>query len=137
MTLKYKSLMASIVALGLAGAGISSPATAVPVSSGLQQLNHAVANDSNSGVVQVRHRGRGWRHHRGGHRHGWRHRHRNRGAAIIGGVIAGALIAGAIREGRASSSAIERCEDRFRSFDRRTGTYTTYGGETRVCPYLR
>jgi hypothetical protein len=29
------------------------------------------------------------------------------------------------------------CADRFRSFDPGTGTYVTYGGEVRVCPYLR
>ncbi|MFV0294825.1 MAG: BA14K family protein [Hyphomicrobiaceae bacterium] len=33
--------------------------------------------------------------------------------------------------------AIERCADRFRSFNRRTGTYITYGGVERLCPYLR
>lgn len=142
MTFKYKSLMAGVVALGLAGAGMNAPASAAPAGSDLQRFNHIVASESNTGVVQVRHRGRGWRHGHGWRHHrGWRHghgwRHRRRGAAVIGGVIAGALIAGAIREGRASSSAVERCEDRFRSFDRRTGTYTTYGGDTRVCPYLR
>lgn len=31
----------------------------------------------------------------------------------------------------------ERCEARFRSFDPRTGLYTTYGGQKRPCPYLR
>ena len=29
------------------------------------------------------------------------------------------------------------CEETFRSFDRRTGTYVTYDGERRLCPYLR
>ncbi len=33
--------------------------------------------------------------------------------------------------------AVARCAARFRSFDYRTGTYTTYEGETRLCPYLR
>jgi hypothetical protein len=35
------------------------------------------------------------------------------------------------------ADAIARCEATFRSFDRATGTYTTYEGETRLCPYLR
>ena len=30
------------------------------------------------------------------------------------------------------------CAENFRSFEeRRTGLYTTYGGEKRLCPYLR
>ena len=32
---------------------------------------------------------------------------------------------------------VERCAARYRSFDRRTGTFLTYGGERRLCPYLR
>jgi hypothetical protein len=35
-----------------------------------------------------------------------------------------------------SSAAWARCEAEFRSF-RADGTYTTYGGEQKVCPYLR
>ena len=35
------------------------------------------------------------------------------------------------------SSAKERCARRFRSFDWDTGLYTTYGGKTKLCPYLR
>jgi hypothetical protein len=33
--------------------------------------------------------------------------------------------------------AVARCAARFRSFNPRTGTYVTYGGETKLCPYLR
>lgn len=33
--------------------------------------------------------------------------------------------------------AIARCASRFRSFNARTGTYITYDGEERLCPYLR
>ena len=29
------------------------------------------------------------------------------------------------------------CADHFRSFEWRTGMYTTYGGERKLCPYLR
>ncbi len=31
---------------------------------------------------------------------------------------------------------IQRCADTFRSFNPDTGTYVTFQGETRVCPYL-
>lgn len=33
--------------------------------------------------------------------------------------------------------AVARCAARFRSFNVRTGTYVTYDGEERLCPYLR
>jgi hypothetical protein len=33
--------------------------------------------------------------------------------------------------------ALARCASQFRSFNAHTGTYTTYEGETRLCPYLR
>ena len=43
------------------------------------------------------------------------HRHRGiGGAGIIGGIVAGALIAGAIRESRADSSDVSRCENAYR-----------------------
>ncbi|MGL4396231.1 MAG: BA14K family protein [Hyphomicrobium sp.] len=78
-----------------------------------------------------------FRGYRGDRRHyGYR---RNRGigpGAVIGGIVAGALIAGAIRESRAAGSDIDRCEASYRSFDRRTGTYVGYDGQTYVCPYL-
>lgn len=48
----------------------------------------------------------------------------------------GALIAPAILEGRATEEDMARCAARFRSFDRATGTYVTYGGQVRICPYL-
>jgi BA14K-like protein len=34
-------------------------------------------------------------------------------------------------------SAKERCARRFKSFEWDTGRYTTYGGDERLCPYLR
>lgn len=37
----------------------------------------------------------------------------------------------------AQDEAMERCAAQFRSFDPETGTYTSYSGETVVCPYLR
>ena len=47
-----------------------------------------------------------------------------------------ALVAPAILEGRATEEDMARCAARFRSFNTETGTYVTYGGEVRVCPYL-
>lgn len=82
---------------------------------------------------------RSFRGDRGDHRnYGYSHRrHRGiGGGAIVGGIIAGALIAGAIRESRADSSDVSRCEDAYRSFDLATGTYVGYDGERHVCPYL-
>lgn len=35
--------------------------------------------------------------------------------------------------GRLSSSHIQRCEDRFRSYDRRTDTYLGYDGDRHYC----
>jgi hypothetical protein len=35
------------------------------------------------------------------------------------------------------ASGEELCRARFRSFDPETGTYTTYDGDTVLCPYLR
>jgi hypothetical protein len=39
-------------------------------------------------------------------------------------------------EGAAAGDAMSRCAKAFRSFDPATGTYVTYGGEVRRCPYL-
>lgn len=36
----------------------------------------------------------------------------------------------------AQRDGMQRCAATFRSFDSRTGTYVTYDGETRTCPYL-
>lgn len=36
----------------------------------------------------------------------------------------------------ADRDGMDRCAATFRSFDPRSGTYVTYGGETRRCPYL-
>ena len=37
----------------------------------------------------------------------------------------------------AQDEAMERCGAQVRSFDPETGTYTSFSGETVVCPYLR
>lgn len=117
-------------------AGLLAPSLpVVPASAAPLPKPPGVTKSSDITYVGRRGRGRGW--YRG--RRGWyggRRRGPN-GAAIIGGIIAGALIAAAIREGRAHQDDIERCEDRYRSFDPATGTYINQYGEERVCPYLR
>ena len=42
----------------------------------------------------------------------------------------------AIPEAGAAEEAMRRCAATFRSFDAETGTYVTYRGEVRRCPYL-
>lgn len=97
---------------------------------------------------QVGHRS--WRH-----RH-WRHRHHHHRRWWRGGVYFGApYYYGSwgpsfyddyfyddpviVDEPVASydDDAVERCDARYRSFDRSTGTFMTYGGERKLCPYLR
>jgi hypothetical protein len=87
------------------------------------------------GTTLVRYRG----HH---HHHGWRHRHRHhhhfgRDLAIgLGLGLLGSAIASQ-PSGYYYSDARSRCAARFRSFEWNTGLYTTYGGDKRLCPYLR
>lgn len=75
-------------------------------------------------------RRRHWRGHRDYYDDDW-----NPTAFIAGGVI-GALLSQGYSESRANT-AMQRCADRFNSFEWFTGLYTTYGGEKRLCPYLR
>ena len=63
------------------------------------------------------------------------------GAGLAVGII-GSLIAQGIAEEHAdrygdSEWRWRKCDRKFRSFEWDTGMYTTYGGERRVCPYLR
>ena len=119
-------LCASIMAPAL----LAAPANAAPLP------KPGIAKGEN--ITKVYRRGRGWRrgyrYRRRYYRRGYR---RGYGAGVlIGGIIVGTLIAAAIREGRARDDDIRRCAYEFRSFDPETGTYITYEGEERVCPYL-
>lgn len=82
------------------------------------------------------------RHHR--HYDGPRYYHRDRhyhrrhrsgvGAAVAGGIIglaAGSIIAGAASR---SNDAVAYCQQRFKSYDVRTGTYLGYDGRRHACP---
>lgn len=73
----------------------------------------------------------------------WRdHRRWRRGILVIGGYDiwydpAPTYIVVRYRTSSAWRRAMARCYEDFRSFNPRTGTYVTYSGERRLCPYLR
>jgi len=137
--------MRDLKKIGVASALAASLAFAPTIASSTASAAPIVVRDSNAGVtdskniVKVRKHWRGrhgkswrrnhWRHHRG-----YYHDHFNPGAYIALGVI-GALIDRGLSES-AAQSAMERCSQRYRSFEWDTGLYTTYGGEKRLCPYL-
>ncbi len=123
--LRSNKFVALASALLAAAASSTLPAGATPVTPATKA---AALQMDHSNLQTVAWRGYG-HHHGHWHGHGW-------GPGIIGGLVAGALIAGAIREGRANDADFERCEDRYRSFDRASGTYLGNDGERHVCPYL-
>ena len=129
-------MLAGLIALPSAGAAFASPAPPGAGAAAATQLQ----GGSLTQARWDRHGRRHWRHHRhwrGHWRHGrhWHHDHFNPGAALAIGLI-GSLVASGLSEGSARS-AIDRCEANYRSFEPSTGLYTTYGGEKRLCPYLR
>ena len=73
----------------------------------------------------------------------WRDRRKwRRGVLVIGGFDiwydpAPTYIVVRYRSSSAWRRAMARCYEDFRSFNPRTGYYVTYGGERRLCPYLR
>jgi hypothetical protein len=89
-----------------------------------------------STVLQV-HRYRHFHRHHG-------HRGRNLGIGLGIGIIGGMIAAEAYRgapgyayDEEAYGDPRERCAQEFQSFEWRTGLYTTYSGERKLCPYLR
>jgi hypothetical protein len=130
------------------GGGVT-PASATPAAGAnlLTQTQDIQQNMSGAILVQRRHRyqGGGYRgpRHAGryyGRRHGYRRDRFGRYAPWIGLGIIGGLAAGAASQGAYAAPAGDAyalCAQQFRSFNPSTGTYTTYGGETRLCPYLR
>ncbi len=130
MRLTRSILVPVLCASLMAPALLAAPANAAPLPKpGIEKGEN---------ITKVDRRGRRWRrgyrYRRRPYRRGYR---RGYGAgALIGGIIAGTLIAAAIREGRARDHDVRRCAYEFRSFDPVTGTYITYEGEERICPYL-
>ena len=123
------------------------PASAAPAGSAMAPAL-ATSGKAASAVTDVRYRR--W----GG---GYGRRHYGRGVALgLGAAIVGGIIANEIyrprpgyyyddyaydgpyyRPSRFAGDGRELCAQNFRSFEWNTGLYTTYGGEKRVCPYLR
>jgi hypothetical protein len=123
------------------------PASAAPAGSAMAPAL-ATSGKAANAVTDVRYRR--W----GG---GYGRRHYGRGVALgLGAAIVGGIIANEIyrprpgyyyddyaydgpyyRPSRFAGDGRELCAQNFRSFEWNTGLYTTYGGEKRVCPYLR
>jgi BA14K-like protein len=77
--------------------------------------------------------------YRGHRHHGWRHRHHHRhhfGRDLAIGLGLG-LLGAVASQAPAYDDARSLCASRFKSFEWDTGLYTTYGGNKRLCPYLR
>lgn len=145
--MKKFSVLALTATLAAGGGLFAAPADAAPA-----RLVPSLASMSGTAHVQEVQ----WRGHRHHHRHGWRGRDALIGLGI--GAIAGSMIAsqgygygygapyyggphaygGPVYGGPAyaDASGWERCRAEFRSL-RADGTYTTYGGEQKLCPYLR
>ena len=145
-----RALKLAVVSAGLFAAGL--PAYAAPLAT---SASPAVAQH-NAQLEAVQWRGRGY----GGY--GYRgygyggYGYRGYGYGIGAGIVAGAIIADyAYRPRRGyyydtyaydgpyyypseyRGDPREICARNFKSFEWSTGYYTTYGGEHRLCPYLR
>lgn len=130
-------IKATLVATAVLTATAALPASAAPLVNAPSPGKSAVTAPLL--VKHLKHQGnRAWRYR--GDRGEWRHR-RHGSRVGVGGLFLGAITAGiiaeAIREGRATDDARRACDDRYRSFDWDSGTYTGYDGNTYVCPYLR
>ena len=129
---------------GVAGAFAASLVFAPTIASSTASAAPIIVNDTgvthSKNIVEVQNRRRA-RHDRRWRQRHWRHNRRyyrdrfNPGAYIALGVI-GALVQRGLSEGSARS-AMDRCAQSYRSLEWDTGLYTTYGGEKRLCPYLR
>lgn len=139
--------MKKLVFIAALGLGISSPSWSADTTSFTANLVDAGTMDTifaqSAQETQLARRGGG---HRGGHR-GGHHHHRSRGrhgrrgdwvGPAVGGVIVGAIIANQASSASRSSSRHEaakrRCAEQYRSYDWRSETYVTYGGQVRSCP---
>lgn len=101
-------------------------------------------DDRRDRVIVDRDRDRRWRDgDRWWRDRDWRDRRKwRRGVLVIGGYDvwydpAPTYIVVRYRSDAAWRRAMARCFEDFRSFNPRTGRYVTYGGESKLCPYLR
>lgn len=129
------ALTCSLVMIQPASAGIGLPALPTQISA--PAVVPAVAGGpftdirESAKVTEVKWRGKRYyprRHRRGSSVGAF-------GAGLAIGIV-GALIAKGVSEASARDR-FARCEAEFQSFDPETGTYITYSGEERLCPYLR
>jgi BA14K-like protein len=144
-----QAVFALVIGVGTSAA----TAEATPFVSGAPvsavETGNRAATDGTAGLLtQVQYRGRGYG--------GGRYYGRGYGLPLLGaGIIAGAIIADRAyrpryryydaadydgpyyRPSNYQGSDRQLCAENFRSFEWRTGLYTTYSGEKRVCPYLR
>jgi hypothetical protein len=145
----WKLLLA--VSVGLLAVLTSAEAGPMPAGSDVLK---AGALPSSSEVTQVQWR-RGYGYYYGGG--GWGYRRGPWiGLGVGAGIVAGAIIADRYYRPRAGyyyddyaydgpyyrpagygGDPRVLCAENFRSFEWRTGLYTTFGGEKRLCPYLR
>ena len=120
------------------------PARAAPAAQAPTPL--VAQSDTQNGVTEARYGRRGYRRGRIG---------RGIGVGIGLGILGGIVAAEAYRPRSGyyydddaydgpyyapsgySGNPRTLCAQNFRSFEWNTGLYTTYGGEKRVCPYLR
>jgi hypothetical protein len=157
--LNNKRLIAATAAI-LLTLGVDTAASAAPVAPAATASAATTADTTIVAQAQY-YRGGGRGYYAGGRGYyGGRYYGRWRGPAIGLGVgtaiVAGAIIANqAYRPRRGyyydtyaydgpyyypsgySGDPRKICADHFRSFEWNTGLYTTYGGERRLCPYLR
>jgi hypothetical protein len=155
--------MKKLIFIAALGLGISSPAWSAGTSSLTANLVDAKTMDAifakSTQETQLARRGggRGWggRGHHGyrgyGHRGGY-YRGGNWVGPAVGGALIGAIIANqaysapryreevvyrevpVYRDAGRNDAAKRRCAAKYRSYDWRSETYVTYGGEVRSCP---
>jgi hypothetical protein len=70
-------------------------------------------------------------------KHKHHHRGHYKGVEIGIGIAILGLLAAEAAKSSGYNKAMRRCARKYRSFDWESGTYVTYGGKVRLCPYLR
>jgi Ni/Co efflux regulator RcnB len=150
-----KIVTLAVAALTMIGSVVS-PASAAPFQGASSAVSQGAANAS--GVQDVNHRRghyrgdryyrggrhyrgdryyRGGRHYRSGRYYDRRHYRRDRNRAVaagVAGLAAGAIIGGALSQNSAPGRSVAYCQQRYRSYDVRSGTYMGYDGVRRRCP---